>query len=191
MEKKKYSVIYADPPWQFKAYSAKGMGRSAEKHYPTMDIEAIKDLPVSELADKDCALFLWVTFPCLREGLAVLESWGFTYKTAAFVWVKQNKKADSLFWGLGYWTRANAEVCLLATRGNPSRVSAGVHQVILSHIEEHSRKPQEARERIVRLMGDVPRIELFARTKPEGWDVWGNEVNSDIFMEGSGDKQYA
>ena len=132
-----------------------------------------------------------MTFPCLREGLAVLESWGFTYKTAAFVWVKRNKKADSLFWGLGYWTRANAEVCLLATRGNPSRVSAGVHQVILSHIEEHSRKPQEARERIVRLMGDVPRIELFARTRPEGWDVWGNEVNSDIVMEGSGDKQYA
>ena len=116
MEKKKYSVIYADPPWQFKAYSAKGMGRSAEKHYPTMDIEAIKGLPVDELADRDCALFLWVTFPCLREGLAVLESWGFTYKTAAFVWVKQNKKADSLFWGLGYWTRANAEVCPLVAR---------------------------------------------------------------------------
>ena len=85
MEKKKYSVIYADPPWQFKAYSPKGMGRSAEKHYPTMDIEAIKGLPVDELADRDCALFLWVTFPCLREGLAVLDSWGFTYKTVAFV----------------------------------------------------------------------------------------------------------
>lgn len=101
MENKKYSVIYADPPWQFKAYSPKGMGRSAENHYPTMDIGAIKGLPVGELADKDCALFLWVTFPCLREGLAVLDSWGFTYKTVAFVWVKQNKKADSLFWGWG------------------------------------------------------------------------------------------
>lgn len=185
MRNKKYSVIYADPPWQFQAYSQKGMGRSAENHYPTMDIDAIKDLPVGELADKDCALFLWVTFPCLREGLAALDSWGFTYKTVAFVWVKQNKKADSLFWGLGYWTRANAEICILATKGNPKRVSAKVHQVILSHIEEHSKKPQEARERIVQLMGDVPRIELFARTRAEGWDVWGNEVESDISMSGN------
>lgn len=183
MEKKKYSVIYADPPWQFKAYSQKGMGRSAENHYPTMGIDAIKSLPVGELADKDCALFLWVTFPCLREGLAVLDSWGFTYKTVAFVWVKQNRKADSLFWGLGYWTRSNAEICILATKGSPKRASAKVHQVILSHIEEHSKKPQEVRERIVQLMGDVPRIELFARSKAEGWDAWGNEVDSDISME--------
>lgn len=183
MEKKKYSVIYADPPWQFKAYSQKGMGRSAENHYPTMGIDAIKGLPVGELADKDCALFLWVTFPCLREGLAVLDSWGFVYKTVAFVWVKQNRKADSLFWGLGYWTRSNAEICILATKGSPKRASAKVHQVILSHIEEHSKKPQEVRERIVQLMGDVPRIELFARSKAEGWDAWGNEVDSDISME--------
>ena len=190
MEKKKYSVIYADPPWQFKAYSSKGMGRSAEKHYPTMDIDAIKGLPVGDLADKDCALFLWVTFPCLREGLAVLDSWGFTYKTVAFVWVKQNKKADSLFWGLGYWTRANAEVCILATKGSPKRASAQVHQVILSHIEEHSKKPQEARDRIVQLMGDVPRIELFARTRAEGWDAWGNEVDSDISMKGSDEENH-
>ena len=191
MEKKKYSVIYADPPWQFKAYSQKGMGRSAENHYPTMGIDAIKALPVGELADKDCALFLWVTFPCLREGLAVLDSWGFTYKTVAFVWVKQNRKADSLFWGLGYWTRSNTEICLLATKGSPRRASAKVHQVILSHIEEHSKKPQEARDRIVQLMGDVPRIELFARSRAEGWDAWGNEVDSDISMKGSDEENHA
>ena len=166
------------------------MGRSAENHYPTMDIGAIKGLPVGELADKDCALFLWVTFPCLREGLAVLDSWGFTYKTVAFVWVKQNKKADSLFWGLGYWTRANAEVCILATKGSPKRASAQVHQVILSHIEEHSKKPHEARDRIVQLMGDVPRIELFARSRAEGWDAWGNEVDSDISMKGSDEENH-
>ena len=94
----------------------------------------------------------------------------------AFVWVKQNRRNDDLFTGMGYWTRANAEICILATKGHPKRVDAGVRQVILSHIEEHSKKPDEARERIVRLMGDLPRVELFARQSPEGWDVWGNEV---------------
>lgn len=89
---KKYSVILADPPWQYKVYSKKGLGRSAESHYPTMNIEDIKALPVADIAEKDCALFLWVTFPCLLEGFEVIRAWGFTYKTVAFVWVKQNKK---------------------------------------------------------------------------------------------------
>ena len=181
---KKYQVIYADPPWSYKVYSQKGMGRSAENHYPTMSVEEIRALPVGDLADTDCALFLWVTMPCLIEGLSVLKAWGFTYKTVAFVWVKQNRRADSLFWGMGYWTRSNVELCILATKGRPKRKSAAVHQVILSRIEEHSKKPKEARERIERLLGDVPRIELFARQKTEGWDVWGNEVESDIEMEG-------
>ena len=182
---KKYNVIYADPPWRYEVYSKKGLGRSAESHYPTMHLEDICSLPVGELADKDCALFLWVTIPCLLEGLHVLQAWGFTYKTIAFVWVKQNRKADSLFWGMGYWTRSNVEFCILATKGHPRRQDAGVHQVVMSHIEEHSKKPQEVRDRITQLMGDVPRIELFARQKVPGWDVWGNEVKSDISMEGS------
>ena len=173
---KKYSIIYADPPWAYRTYSKKGQGRSAESHYPTMCIEDIKALPVGELAAKDCALFLWITFPCLCEALEVLTAWGFSYKTVAFVWVKQNRRNDDLFTGMGYWTRANAEICILATKGHPKRVDAGVRQVILSHIEEHSKKPDEARERIVRLMGDLPRVELYARQSPEGWDVWGNEV---------------
>ena len=188
MQMKKYPVIYADPPWQYRVYSKKGLGRSAESHYPTMGIDEIRALPVAELAEKDCALFLWVTIPCLLEGLSVLQAWGFHYKTIAFVWIKQNKKADSLFWGMGYWTRSNAEFCILATRGSPKRQSAGVHQVIVSHIEEHSKKPQEARDRIIQLMGDVPRIELFAREKTPGWDVWGNEVESDIEMESRKDE---
>lgn len=155
---KKYQIIYADPPWNYKVYSKKGLGRSAESHYPTMSIEDICALPVGNLADKDCALFLWVTIPCLLEGLSVLKAWGFTYKTVGFVWVKQNRKADSLFWGMGYWTRSNVELCILATKGHPKRINAAVHQVIVSHIEEHSKKPQEARERIVSLMGDLPRM---------------------------------
>ena len=179
---KKYSIIYADPPWAYRTYSKKGQGRSAESHYPTMCIEDIKALPVGELAAKDCALFLWITFPCLCEALEVLTAWGFSYKIVAFVWVKQNRKNDDLFVGMGYWTRANAEICILATKGHPKRVDAGVRQVILSHIEEHSKKPDEGRERIVRLMGDLPRVELFARQSPEGWDVWGNEVECSITL---------
>ena len=188
---KKYGIIYADPPWHYRVYSKKGAGRSAESHYPTMTIEEIKALPVSELADKDCALFMWITFPLLKESLSVLSAWGFKFKTIAFVWIKQNRKSDSLFWGMGYWTRANAEFCVLATKGKPKRMAKNVHQVIVSHIEEHSKKPDEARRRIVRLMGDLPRIELFARQKSAGWDVWGNEVESDIILGGTDDDSKA
>ncbi len=179
---KKYSIIYADPPWQYKVYSKKGAGRSAESHYPTMSIEDIRALPVGELADRDCALFLWITFPMLLDALSVIKAWGFTYKTVAFAWVKQNKKASTLFWGMGYWTRANVELCILATKGRPRRKSAGVHQVVLAPVEEHSKKPDIVRDKIVTLMGDLPRIELFARQTPPGWDVWGNEVDSDITL---------
>lgn len=128
---KKYNVIYADPPWSYKVWSKKGAGRSAESHYPTMSIEAIKALPVSRIAAEDCALFLWITFPMLREGWGVMDAWGFTFKTVAFVWVKQCRKSDNIFTGMGYWTRANAEICLLATRGHPKRAARDVKQVIL------------------------------------------------------------
>lgn len=188
---KKYGIIYADPPWHYRVYSKKGAGRSAESHYPTMTIEEIQALPVSELADKDCALFMWITFPLLKESLSVLSAWGFKFKTIAFVWIKQNRKSDSQFWGMGYRTRANAEFCVLATKGKPKRMAKNVHQVIVSHIEEHSKKPDEARRRIVRLMGDLPRIELFARQKSVGWDVWGNEVESDIILGGTDDDSKA
>ncbi len=179
---KKYSVILADPPWHYEVYSKKGTGRSAESHYPTMPASDIMALPVADIAEKDSALFLWVTFPCLLDGIEVLKSWGFEYKTVAFVWVKQNKKSSSLFWGMGHRTRSNVEICLLGTRGRPKCISAGVHQVIVSHIEEHSKKPQEVHQRIIQLMGDVSRIELFARRKTEGFDVWGNEVEPDIIF---------
>lgn len=177
---KKYGIIYADPPWNFRVYSAKGAGRSAERHYPTMSIDDIRALPVDKLAAKDCTLFLWITFPTMQEALSVVEAWGFTYKTVAFVWVKQNKKSPGLFWGMGYWTRANVELCLLATRGHPKRQCAGVHQVISAPVEEHSKKPYIVRDKIITLMGDLPRVELFARQTTPGWDVWGNEVDSTI-----------
>lgn len=181
---KQYNIIYADPPWRYHVWSKKGQGRSAESHYPTMKLEDICRLPVADIAAKDCVLFLWATYPNLKDAFKVIEAWGFTYKTVAFTWVKRNKKSPTWFWGLGYWTRANPEICLLATRGNPKRVSKKVHSVVDSPIREHSRKPDEVRDRIVELMGDLPRIELFARERAPGWDVWGNEVECDIALEG-------
>ena len=168
-------------------YSKKGQGRSAESHYATMSIEDICKLPVDKISEENCVLFMWMTFPTLKEGLKVIEEWGFKYKTVAFVWIKRNKKTPSLFWGMGFWTRANAEICILATKGNPKRISAKVHQVIISPIEEHSKKPDEARKRIVDLVGDLNRIELFARQKTDGWDCWGNEVECDIDLLKYGD----
>ena len=141
-----------------------------------MTDEDIKNLPVKNISDKNCILFLWVTYPLLEAGLLTIKEWGFNYKTCAFSWIKKNKKSDSLFWGLGHWTRANNEICLLATKGKPKRVSKGVHQVVYEPIREHSRKPDCVRDRIVELCGDIPRIELFARQRVEGWDSWGDEL---------------
>jgi N6-adenosine-specific RNA methylase IME4 len=137
-------------------------------------------IPVREIADENCVLFLWVIFNRLQDGLDVIKGWGFEYKSCAFVWVKKNKKSQSWFWGMGRWTRANPEICLIATRGTPKRISASVHSVVDLPIERHSKKPDEVRNRIVQLVGDLPRVELFAREKTPGWDVWGNEVESDI-----------
>ena len=170
---KKYSVIYADPPW---GYRNRGTRAAAEKHYRTMSVGDIKSLPVADIAAENCVLFLWATFPMLPEAMETIKAWGVTYKTAAFVWAKQNQRSPGGFWGLGNWTRSNAEVCLLATKGRPERVSASVHSLICAPVGKHSAKPNEARKRIVELMGDVPRIELFARERVTGWDAWGDEV---------------
>ena len=174
---RKYKIIYADPPWQFRTYSAKGQGRSAERHYPTMPKTEIQALPVSRICEKDCVLFLWVTAPCLIEGIELIKAWGFTYKTVAFTWIKKCKRADKIFTGMGYYTRSNAEYCLIATKGKGlKRKSRSVSSVIMTPIEEHSMKPDETRKRIEALYGDVPKIELFARRQADSWDCWGNEV---------------
>ena len=146
----------------------------------------ISNIPIKDIAAKDCALFIWVTMPKLNEVFYLIDKWGFKYKTCAFTWVKKNKKSNGWFLGMGRWTRANAELCLLATKGNPKRVNGGISQIVVSSLGEHSRKPPEVRDRIVKLMGDIPRIELFARGRNElfdeynGWDVWGNEIKSSI-----------
>lgn len=145
-----------------------------------MTLDEICALPVSRIAADDCVLFLWATYPKLKEALRVIEAWGFTYVSAAFVWLKQNRVADTWYYGLGFWSRGNSEICLLAKRGKPRRQSNRVHQFIVSHIEQHSKKPDVTRDKILQLMGDLPRVELFARKKTDGWDVWGNEVECDI-----------
>ncbi|HBF2340126.1 TPA: DNA methyltransferase [Clostridioides difficile] len=183
----KYNIIYADPPWR---YQQKRLSGAAEHHYSTMSVKDICGLKVEEIAAKDCVLFLWATFPQLPEALRVIKAWGFQYKTVAFVWLKQNKSGKGWFFGLGFWTRGNAEICLLATKGKPHRNSNRVHQFLISPIRGHSQKSEEAREKIVELMGDLPRVELFAREKTEGWDAWGNEVESDIEISSDTEKEW-
>ena len=124
-------------------------------------------------------------FPCCRRHCSLSGRGGFTFKTVAFVWLKQNRKSPTWFYGLGYWTRGNAEICLLAKRGKPKRHSAAVHQFIISPIEQHSKKPDVTRDKIVALAGDLPRVELFARHKCPGWDAWGNEVECDLTLNPS------
>lgn len=186
---KKYSIIYADPPWRYGDRKCNG---AAENHYSTMKLEDICNLPIKNLADENCVLFLWTTYPMLKESLKLIESWGFTYKSIAFQWVKLNKAALNLdykkietlpellkkvcFFGLGRWTRGNTEPCLIAVKGKPARVNNSIGQLIFEPLGEHSSKPSITRTKITDLMGDLPKIELFARQQANGWDCWGNEV---------------
>ena len=175
-----YGAILADPPWRFEAWSGKGTARAPDNHYDTMTLDGIRALPVAEVAAVDCALFVWIVWPTLPEALNLIESWGFEYKTCAFAWLKCDPYRlfcleEDVRMGLGYWTRANSEVCLLATRGNPKRLDKGIRQGILEPIREHSRKPDCVHERIERLVAG-PYFELFARAPRPGWTVWGNET---------------
>ncbi len=176
---KKYKIIYADPPWSYESGVSprRGIWGLAQYHYNTMSNEDIQNLPVSEIADKDCMLFLWATFPNIQQALDTIKAWGFQYKTVAFVWEKMDKTNNTLKkYGLGWYTRSNCEVVLIGRKGKFDRNSAAVQQVIKSTLSEHSEKPNETRKRILKLCGDLPRIELFARRKINGWDVWGNDI---------------
>lgn len=168
------NILYVDPPWQYEQNRLSGV---AEKHYRTLTDEEIYSLPVGDIAAENCILFLWATGPKLREAFKAISSWGFDYRTLGFVWVKQNRKSPTWFFGLGFWTRSSTEVCLLAVKGKPRRVFAKVSQLIVSPLEEHSKKPDVVRDRIVELMGNLPRAELFARKKSPGWFCIGDEVD--------------
>jgi len=174
-QNKKYNILYSDPPWTYSDKASAGK-RGAGYKYPCMSMAELIELPVKQITADDCALFLWVTMPLLPEGITLLRAWGFYYKTVAFTWVKTNKKAFSLFWGMGNWTRACCELCLLGVKGKPKRIAKNVHSTIVRPIMRHSAKPPEVRHQIVKLMGDLPRLEMFARERMSGWDAMGNEV---------------
>ena len=190
---KKYQIILADPPWRFTGLGSKGI-RSAkmrtdkpnlhsnipiEKKYPTMSIEELKSLPVQKLTDENCVLFIWTTDSHLPYAIDIMRSWGFTYATVSFVWNKKERSGKQVCY-YGYWTMKGTELCLLGRKGKVKPKGHNIRQLVEAIRREHSVKPDEVRDRIVKLMGDIPRIELFARQKTEGWDVWGNEVESDI-----------
>lgn len=172
-----YGCILADPPWAFKTFGGKTgtPHRGAHDHYGTVATVALGDLPVKSIAAKDCALFMWVVDSHLEESMVLGKAWGFEFKTVAFVWQKMMPSGRPAV-GMGYWTRKQAEVCLLFVKGKPRRLDKGVRQTINAPRREHSRKPEAQYERIERLVGG-PYVELFARQSPRPtWDAWGNEV---------------
>ena len=189
----RFPVILADPAWPYEVWNRDtGSGRSAESHYETMTWEALAALPVAEdLAAPDACLFLWTVNPSLPRCIAIGESWGFTYKTKAFCFVKRTSTGRAWFSGLGYWSRANTEDCYLFTRGNPRRLSAGVDQLIaevgqldlfppiVAPITVHSAKPYEQYSRIEALV-EGPYLELFARVQYPGWSTWGHQAPNSI-----------
>jgi N6-adenosine-specific RNA methylase IME4 len=169
MPTKRYGVLYADPPWRFTAYSrVTGMDRAADNHYPTLNLEEISTLQVP--AAPDCALFLWATVPMLPHALHVMDAWDFAYKSS-LVWVKDHI-------GTGYWLRNRHEYLLIGTRGSVPAPAMGTQptSVIEAPRGRHSAKPDAAAEMIERLYPTVPKLELFARKRREGWDSWGNEL---------------
>jgi len=185
-----YDIILADPPTRFETRSDRGKGRSPERHYPVMSTEALCRLPVAGLAADNAALFYWTTRPLLLGAPGslsapqqVIEAWGFRYATVAWTWVKTQRSGAGLHMGLGYYTRANAEFCLLAVRGRMPVAAHDVLDVILAPVREHSRKPDAQYALIDRLYPNTRRLELFARRRWPGWDVWGNEIACDVVLE--------
>lgn len=177
---KKYNIIYADPPWEYKESGGgiRGCAGLDQRYKGVMTKQEIFDLPVKDISAETCILFLWVTFPRLEQGFETIKQWGFEYYGLGFDWVKTTKNGTPA-WGMGYYTRQNTEVCLIGVKKKPYRIKPLVRDVLsVVHSErrEHSRKPDEIRDYIVRICGDIPRIELFARQHADGWDCWGNEV---------------
>lgn len=190
LQGQRFGAVCADPPWSFKVYAPPKPGvtnHNVDRHYSTMSLADIKELPVRDIAAKDCHLFLWTTTPHLKNAFSVIEAWGFKFSASAFVWIKQKRSFDrsqlqavadfeaDLHVGMGFTTRKNAEICLLARRGSPKRLSRSVREVIISPVREHSRKPDESYERIEQYCAG-PYVELFSRQSRQGWATWGLEA---------------
>lgn len=178
-----YQVILADPPWPYETWSDKGKGRSADRHYSTMTLDDICALPVGDFAAKDCALFLWAIWPRIFDAERVIKAWGFRYATLAWEWAKLNPSGVGFFMGMGKYTRANCEPCLLAVRGDMPVATRSERGLLITPVQEHSRKPDEQYAKIERLYPAAKypaRLELFARRPWPGWARWGNEVESTV-----------
>ncbi len=176
LQRQHYRVILADPPWAFGTFSKKGLVKSADQHYGTMSLDAIKALPVRDLADPaGCALFMWTTAPFLRASFDVLEAWGFRYSTAG-CWAKRTRRGDGWAFGTGYIYRGAIEPWLVGVLGKPKRQSRSVRNLIAEPLREHSRKPDQMRVDVEALFPG-PYLELFARERAPGWDAWGNQVD--------------
>ncbi len=187
---RKYSIVYADPPWRFTGLGLKGIRSGAmrkdnpllhktiklEEKYPTMSIDEICNLPVKEIVNDIAVCFLWSTDAHLKGAISVLDAWGFQYTTVGFVWNKKTSTNKQVCY-YGHWTMKGTELCLLGRRGKIAPIKHDVRQLIEAKRKEHSHKPDEVRDRIIRLMGDLPRIELFARQEVPGWDCFGNQVS--------------
>jgi ParB/RepB/Spo0J family partition protein len=183
---KRFGVIMADPPWPWETWGgASGKIHSAvDTHYGTSPIADVLKLPVARLAAADCALLIWCTWPHIAIGnhVTVIEAWGFRPCTLGFDWIKQTPSGEGLHTGMGYYTRSNAEPCLLAVKGSPTRLATDVHQVVMAPIGEHSAKPEEVRRRIQKLFPG-PYLELYARKPTPGWHTWGNEITRADFAQ--------
>lgn len=168
-----YGLVMADPPWNFATYSEKGEEKSPQAKYQTMSLEQIAELPVADLADKDCLLWLWGTAPLLPQQIAIMGKWGFRYVTSG-AWVKTTKHGKIAF-GTGYVLRNAHEMFLIGARGEP-KTSRSVRSVVMGPVREHSRKPDEAYAAAETLIQGVRRADLFSRQTRAGWEGWGNEA---------------
>ena len=194
---KKYHVIYCDPLWSYRDKKKSGRSKcGAENHYPTLTLDELKQLPIQNICEDNCVLYMWVTFPMLREGLELIEAWGFEYKTIGFDWTKLNKDG-SVWHGVGAYSKSNNELCLFATKGNIGRLmrDENDNEIIFDPKEklsirsnqiscnvqaargEHSEKPEEVRRRIEKLWGNVSHVELFAKERVKGWDSIGFDID--------------
>jgi N6-adenosine-specific RNA methylase IME4 len=189
LPEKKYDIIYADPPWdyggkmQFDKSGKKEVNinwnnnifiSAANFKYPTLKTEEMMKIPINEIAKDDCLLFMWVTNPHLSQGIELGKAWGFAYKTVAFVWDKMNHNP-------GQYTLSYCELCLVFKRGKipKPRGARNIKQLVREPRGEHSEKPLEVLKGIEQMFPTQERIELFARHKPEGWDVWGLDVREE------------
>jgi N6-adenosine-specific RNA methylase IME4 len=173
-----YNIIYADPPWDYagrEQHNSIKENKSVKDHYNNMTLDELKELDVNKICDKSCLLFLWTSSPHLPQAIELMNSWGFDYKTIAFIWDKQKTNP-------GYYTLSQCEICLVGKIGNipMPRGSRKERQFISEMRRGHSQKPDEVRMRIERMFPIQKKLEMFARVASPGWDIWGNELPNTI-----------